>query len=225
MRVVLRAAKQRKALSGGARGGQGRVQDERHRREQHLITVMLIVVVAVFLVCMLPQAMQHLLIIYLGDNISPSTGNRLTISANIFNLLVMINSSVNFLLYSYLSIKFRRTFRLMFCRCLWTDVVLRLAASGRDGATATVVTSYCNTGDRKASSQSLLLTAGYARVRSPSAISNYSGGGCAGVVGGVACNDRQLQEMSRRRNYFPMHNFSGHSCQPSSCDNETAVAV
>jgi hypothetical protein len=224
MRAVLRAAKQRKALSGGTRGGQGRVQDERHRREQHLITVMLIVVVAVFLVCMLPQAIQHLLMANLGENISQSAVHRLTISANIANLLVMINSSVNFLLYSYLSIKFRRTFRSMFCRCLWTDVVLRLAASGRDGATATVMTSYCNTGDRKASSQSLLVTVGYVRVRSPSAVSS-NGGGCVGVVGGVACNDRQLQEISRRRNYFPMHNFTALSCQPSSCNDETAVAV
>ena len=35
-----------------------------------------------------------------------------------FNLLVMINCSANFILYSAFSTKFRQTFRRMFCCCL-----------------------------------------------------------------------------------------------------------
>lgn len=51
----------------------------------------------------------------------------LKIAGNVFNLLVVINSSVNFVLYSSFSSKFRMTFRRLFChrgrlsRCLGGD--------------------------------------------------------------------------------------------------------
>ncbi|ESN90280.1 hypothetical protein HELRODRAFT_165923 [Helobdella robusta] len=41
----------------------------------------------------------------------------LMITANYFNLLVMLNASCNFILYSSLSVKFRRTFIHLYCRC------------------------------------------------------------------------------------------------------------
>lgn len=242
MRAVLRAATQRSALSGATvSSAQGAAQAERHRREQHLITVMLIVVVGVFLVCMLPQAVQNLLVAYLtaSGHLTATAGYRLRISGNVFNLLVMLNSSVNFFLYSHLSAKFRRTFKIMFCRCHWTDAAIRQAARTRDGGCSTALTAYYNTaagteggGERKASAHSLVavggssgvinklggpigdrdancMPLGYARMRSCSAIS-------CGPPPPPA--DRQLA-MSKRRNYFPMQNFA----QPPAYDAVVAV--
>ena len=40
----------------------------------------------------------------------------LKIAGNVFNLLVVVNCSVNFVLYSSFSSKFRMTFRRLFCR-------------------------------------------------------------------------------------------------------------
>lgn len=93
----------------------------RHQRDQQRITVMLIGVVVVFLVCQLPQAVQKLYHEYLLSSTGPGPIDRdrrtlLMITANYFNLLVMINCSVNFVLYSSFSTKFRTTFRRLFCR-------------------------------------------------------------------------------------------------------------
>ena len=93
---------------------------QRQQREQQ-ITVMLISVVMVFLVCQLPQAITNLYMAYMMAT-NPSPGMvlryRLLIVGNVCNLLVMINSSCNFILYSSFSTKFRCTFRRIFCRCL-----------------------------------------------------------------------------------------------------------
>jgi len=40
----------------------------------------------------------------------------LKMAGNVFNLLVVVNCSVNFVLYSSFSSKFRMTFRRLFCR-------------------------------------------------------------------------------------------------------------
>ena len=142
IRAVLYAARQRKTIvhqpqlptgkralscsgsgaGGGANGGDGS-RTERHGRDQQRITVMLIILVAVFLVCQMPQAVQKLYHVYLektaaDDGLTAQQQLTLTITANYFNLLVMINSSVNFVLYSSFSTKFRLTFRRLFCKCL-----------------------------------------------------------------------------------------------------------
>jgi 7 transmembrane receptor (rhodopsin family) len=88
-------------------------------RHQHRLTVMLISVVVVFLVCQLPQAILKLYTVYLQntDSMTSIRQLRVTIAANYCNLLVMINSSVNFILYSSFSTKFRQSFRDLFiCR-------------------------------------------------------------------------------------------------------------
>lgn len=98
-------------------------RQERHMREQHKITVMLIAVVMVFLVCQLPQAISHLYKSFMEANnkYDHPTDVRVRIVGNVSNLLVTINSSINFVLYSSFSLKFRRTFRVLFCRCLWRN--------------------------------------------------------------------------------------------------------
>jgi len=85
---------------------------------EHRITVMLISVVVVFLVCQLPQAVQKLYTVYLVSahgQLTTGRSLRLAIGANFCNLLVIVNSAVNFILYSALSAKFRHTFRQTFC--------------------------------------------------------------------------------------------------------------
>jgi len=83
------------------------------------ITVMLISVV-VFLVCQLPQAILKLYTVYLvftPGALTTARRLRLVIGGNFCNLLVMINSATNFVLYSVLSAKFHQTFERTFCRC------------------------------------------------------------------------------------------------------------
>ena len=72
------------------------------------------------------------------------------IAGNVFNLLVVINCSVNFVLYSSFSSKFRMTFRRLFCHrrrrccCLGSDVdELRWLRDNEDGIEMT-----CSRGDR-----------------------------------------------------------------------------
>jgi len=92
---------------------------DREQTEQR-ITVMLISVVVVFLVCQLPQAIQKLYTVYLVSTPGALTTARrleLAIGGNFCNLLVMINSAVNFVLYSAFSAKFRQTFERTFCCC------------------------------------------------------------------------------------------------------------
>ena len=119
VRAVLRAAKQRQSMSKVTVTVKSD-KSEGHKSEQNKITVMLIVVVIVFLLCQVPQAVQNLYLTYLEV-----TGNRrrhhkriLQITGNVFNLLVMINASINFILYSSFSMRFRRTFKRLFCKCL-----------------------------------------------------------------------------------------------------------
>ena len=88
----------------------------RHDTEQSRVTTMLIVIVVVFIVCQLPQAIMNTLTTV--DTIHTDT-DTLYILRNVFNLLVVVNSAVNFVLYSAVSSKFRRTFRHVFLRCIW----------------------------------------------------------------------------------------------------------
>ena len=89
----------------------------RRRTEQNRITIMLIIVVIVFLVCQFPYAVLLLYGIYLDSNVimlSPNGMNRMRIAGNIVNLLVLINASINFVLYSVMSTKFRKLCYRMF---------------------------------------------------------------------------------------------------------------
>ncbi len=116
VRAVLAAARQRKDMSGRTTKDQLSKQGS----EQHKITIMLITVVVVFLFCQLPQAVLNMYVTYLTvtDGLRKHRIIIITIIGNVFNLLVIINSSVNYILYSAFSNRFRATFNKLFCRCL-----------------------------------------------------------------------------------------------------------
>lgn len=83
---------------------------------QRHTTLVLCSVVIVFLLCQLPQAVLKLYSVYVTSTKSMTIPKQLkvTIASNYCNLLVMINASVNFVLYSAFSTKFRHTFRRLF---------------------------------------------------------------------------------------------------------------
>ncbi|KAL4218270.1 hypothetical protein ACF0H5_023006 [Mactra antiquata] len=92
----------------------------RRQKEQNRITVMLIGVVIVFLLCQFPNAALILYKIYLEyvpTNLTIEAMNNIRIAGNIVNLLILINSSTNFILYSAMSTKFRRVCLSIFCSC------------------------------------------------------------------------------------------------------------
>ena len=87
--------------------------------EQQKITKILITVVLVFLLCQIPGAilLLHSSYVELAHvQLSPQRKNDLKIAGNCTNLLVQINASVNFLLYSVLNTKFRKLFCRLICR-------------------------------------------------------------------------------------------------------------
>lgn len=86
--------------------------------QERRITIMLIAVVLLFLVCQIPSAAM-LLYTAVRDT-QPNTNEHALLLAlgNIFNFLMAINAAGNFILYSFLSKKYRRTFVILFCSCL-----------------------------------------------------------------------------------------------------------
>ena len=92
----------------------------RRQKEQNRITIMLIGVVIVFLVCQFPNAAlisYHIYLSTTSTNLTPTGRNYSRIAGNIVNVLVLINSSINFILYSVMSTKFRRVCLLILCNC------------------------------------------------------------------------------------------------------------
>ncbi|XP_060594671.1 FMRFamide peptide receptor frpr-18-like [Ruditapes philippinarum] len=92
----------------------------RRQKEQNRITIMLIGVVIVFLICQFPNAALISYHIYLNKTstkLTPTGRNYLLIAGNIVNILVLINSSINFILYSVMSTKFRRVCLIILCNC------------------------------------------------------------------------------------------------------------
>ncbi|KAK3087557.1 hypothetical protein FSP39_007513, partial [Pinctada imbricata] len=124
-------------------------ENPRQTMEQQRVTIMLITVVVIFLVCQLPWTVL-LLFRVANDIAKPSITIR--ILGNICNLLVQINASVNFLLYSYFSSKFRRTFKGLFCawrrpktsysKCRNGSDMLRKSTSSKENTTVTDVSTY-----------------------------------------------------------------------------------
>ena len=111
IRSVWKANKNRKLLSNSRLLGENQKQNS----EQQKVTTMLITVVLIFILCQLPQAVLLIYKSYLKSRGIPHPADLFRIAGNICNLLVQVNSSVNFLLYSYFSSKFRRTFKKLFC--------------------------------------------------------------------------------------------------------------
>lgn len=85
--------------------------------QERRITIMLIAVVILFLICQIPSA--AMLLYTSVREIAPNTNEHALVLAfgNIFNFLMAINAAGNFILYSLLSKKYRRTFVIIFCCC------------------------------------------------------------------------------------------------------------
>lgn len=96
-----------------ASGGQLSASSQERR-----ITIMLIAVVILFLVCQIPSA--AMLLYTSVRELEPNTNEHALVLAfgNIFNFLMAVNAAGNFILYSFLSKKYRRTFVILFCYCL-----------------------------------------------------------------------------------------------------------
>ncbi|XP_069107057.1 FMRFamide receptor-like [Argopecten irradians] len=143
---VWKANKTRRTLSNSSVIG----ETTRQATEQQKVTTMLISVVIIFLICQLPWAV--LLLYKASASNTQAHGDSLRIAGNICNLLVEFNSSVNFLLYSYFSSRFRRTFQSIFCK--WkrerdrrrslssSSDTFRKSSSSKDSTTVTSVSSY-----------------------------------------------------------------------------------
>lgn len=86
--------------------------------QERRITIMLISVVILFLFCQIPSA--AMLLYTSVREMVPNTNEHALVLAfgNIFNFLVAVNAAGNFILYSFLSKKYRRTFMVLFCSCL-----------------------------------------------------------------------------------------------------------
>ncbi|XP_033727445.1 FMRFamide receptor-like [Pecten maximus] len=145
---VWKANKTRRTLSNSTVIG----ETTRQATEQQKVTTMLISVVIIFLLCQLPWAILLLYKAYISANDMHAHGDSLRIAGNVCNLLVEFNSSVNFLLYSYFSSRFRRTFQSIFCK--WkrerdrrrslssSSDTFRKSSSSKESTTATSVSSY-----------------------------------------------------------------------------------
>ncbi|XP_050390089.1 FMRFamide receptor-like [Patella vulgata] len=88
---------------------------KKRKLEQHKVTLMLVTIVIIFLLCQLPWTTLLLYRTYLSAHDLPEPINDIRIAGNICNLLVQLNASVNFYLYSFFSRKFRKTICRIFC--------------------------------------------------------------------------------------------------------------
>jgi len=114
IRVLITAAKQRNEMTRTKKSTAAQSGPDPQQR----ITLMLICMVIIFLFCQLPSAVALLYWNVVKATITLEQQLKLRIGSSILNLLVMINHSVNFVLYSSFSTKFRVTFKRLFCKCL-----------------------------------------------------------------------------------------------------------
>ncbi|XP_049818518.1 sex peptide receptor-related protein 2-like isoform X2 [Aethina tumida] len=106
IRAVYYSQKTRRAMTNS--------QENISISNENRITVMLIGIVLLFLICQTPTAAY---LIYMNVHQS-KTRRQLNISliaGNIFNFMILLNTSFNFILYCVLSRKFRSTFKKLFC--------------------------------------------------------------------------------------------------------------
>nr|XP_022920264.1 FMRFamide receptor isoform X2 [Onthophagus taurus] len=89
-------------------------QESVTQTQENRITLLLISVVILFLICQTPTA-TFLIYDSIARTSDPYTNNIKRGLGNIFNLLLAVNASCNFILYCVLSDKYRRTFKAMFC--------------------------------------------------------------------------------------------------------------
>ena len=95
-----------------------RTQQLQSSRRHNSMTMMLIVVVTVFVICQLPDvALRMTAIVHELDQDSQLDYDILLLANSITNMLLAVNSSVNFLIYCLLGTKFRK----ILCRLILCD--------------------------------------------------------------------------------------------------------
>lgn len=107
IRELLRAARRRAQLMNSS----GRANDA--ERVADRVTKMLLVILVLFLASEVPQGVLSLLTVILGSEFLPCYSNL----GEIMDMLVLLNSAINFLLYCAMSKQFRDTFSELFKPC------------------------------------------------------------------------------------------------------------
>ncbi|CAF1359029.1 unnamed protein product [Rotaria magnacalcarata] len=92
----------------------GRMRGRRHEKENRRTTLMLVIVCALFLITELPQG-AILLLAFLSKQKSDDYYEIYQQLGDTFDILALINNSVNFILYCLMSRAFRDTFKQTFC--------------------------------------------------------------------------------------------------------------
>ncbi|CAF1140095.1 unnamed protein product [Adineta ricciae] len=94
----------------------GRIRGRKRENENRRTTLMLVIVCVLFLVTELPQG-AILLLAFLSKTKSKYYSDIYQHLGDTFDILALINNSVNFLLYCLMSRAFRDTFKQIFCLC------------------------------------------------------------------------------------------------------------
>ncbi|XP_076264510.1 proctolin receptor isoform X2 [Rhynchophorus ferrugineus] len=110
IRAVYISQKKRRAMTNSKKV---KSQDAVSSHNENRITLMLISVVVMFLICQTPTA-SFLIYSNFYPPTTPSKRNIHNTLGNVFNFLITVNASCNFLLYSTMSKKFRSTFKKLF---------------------------------------------------------------------------------------------------------------
>ncbi|CAF0751939.1 unnamed protein product [Rotaria sp. Silwood1] len=94
----------------------GRLRSRKREKENRRTTLMLVIVCVLFLITELPQG-AILLLTFLSKNNSTKYFQIYQHLGDTFDILALINNSVNFILYCLMSQAFRDTFKQTFCCC------------------------------------------------------------------------------------------------------------
>ncbi|KAF2902954.1 hypothetical protein ILUMI_03223 [Ignelater luminosus] len=103
--AVYRSHKKRKVMTNS--------QEKKSQYQENRITVLLIVVIILFLICQIPTA-SFLIYDALVETKDPFKRNIMKGLGNIFNSLLTLSASCNFIVYCVLSDKYRKTFKALF---------------------------------------------------------------------------------------------------------------
>lgn len=107
---ALLEAKQRRAKLTGHGGGGGRAKADKERQTDRT-TRMLLAVLMLFLITEFPQGILGLLTLLLGKRFFQDCYQNM---GEVMDMLALVNSAINFILYCVMSRQFRNTFSLLF---------------------------------------------------------------------------------------------------------------
>lgn len=109
-------------------------------QEENNITLVMIIIIAVFLLCQTPAAINQILYVLQGDT-SLKDCSSYHIFSHLANILVTINSSVNFIIYCAFRRQFRRELRKIFRKQTLNDHTINRTLYSSVKASETTVCS------------------------------------------------------------------------------------